>query len=592
LNPEPAFSDDAELIEVDVAARAEGAKNFGAQLLKGIKQIGMYRHAENKYPEFLRPALEALETFTQTYGALVVVVEQQRFSAYGESLFGEEPSPLPYRFYRDGIRQLIFRPGLTKEELTSFTLIAVSDPERGEDALAQLWRTELEHLEYLVVEGFHMDSVPDDQVQVEVERVVGYLQGRLRSQTEDSLRFARVSTEDLDARLEGIEQLRGAVITGETADDTLKAALQRELEEEESNRLFPKLVSAVFQVIETGAEDAPALEDMFIQLLDAMLLQEDFTTINQMVLKLKAMERGEHAEAVQRLREGFVLKMAEDHRLTRIGDILKSHKPKRPAEVTRYLSTLDGTMVPTLLSVLETIGIPENRQLICDLLVPFAKMNAQPFQHRLTVFDKPQTVRDMVYILDKTQAVDRFKMLEPVLASSNLALRLEVLAIIARGRTPECHRMIASALEDPVQQMRIVSAKLLAELEPELAFRELHRIVREKNFSNRTAEEKGALYAALGSTGQPGALSLISQILQVRPNLFNKQKVLEDKLLAIQGLQGACTIQTLKLLQTLVEDKNQGPELTMAAKRAVFRVKKELFGEPGAGGGEPEAEGG
>src|SRR5438445_8086417 len=32
-------------------------------------------------------------------------------------------------------------------------------------------------------------------------------------------------------------------------------------------------------------------EEMFLQLLDAMLLQEDFTTISQLVLKLRAMQQ-------------------------------------------------------------------------------------------------------------------------------------------------------------------------------------------------------------------------------------------------------------------------------------------------------------
>src|SRR4030095_5603242 len=101
-----------------------------------------------------------------------------------------EDTPLPYKFYRDGIRQLIFRPGLRLDELVAFTLIALSEPDRGaEDVLAQLWRAGMEHLEYVMVEGFKMDEVSEQEVEVEVDKVVGYLYSRLKTGSDDYLRF-------------------------------------------------------------------------------------------------------------------------------------------------------------------------------------------------------------------------------------------------------------------------------------------------------------------------------------------------------------------------------------------------------------------
>ncbi len=68
-------------------------------------------------------------------------------------------------------------------------------------------------------------------------------------------------------------------------------------------------MNAVFQVVEGGADDPKVLEEMLIQLLDAMLIQEDFGTINQVVLKLKAMEQRGQSETEARLRKQFVAKM-------------------------------------------------------------------------------------------------------------------------------------------------------------------------------------------------------------------------------------------------------------------------------------------
>lgn len=571
---------------VDPAAeqKIEAARNIAFHLLKGIKQIGMYRHAESKFPEFLQNTHQAFHQYLEQFGPLALKVEQQNFQHLKQDLF-DEPTNLAFKFFREGIRAMIFRPGLTIEELVTFTLIAVSEPERGaDDVIAQLWKASLEHLEYVVVEGFRTDESSEEEVQVEVDKVVSYLYGRLRTTSDDFLRFARVSTEDLEVKLEGIDQIRGAVIQGTTATDELKAQLQREIAEEESARLFPKLVSAVFQVVEGGIDDAMLLEDMFIQLLDALLIQEDFGTINQMVLKLKAMEQRSLAnEGISRLRSTLVAKMGEEQRLTRVGDMLRVTRPKQPQDLIRYFQSLDTESIPTLLTVLESMEIPENRIMLCDLLAPFCKEMPDPFVSRLQA-DRPQTVRDMVYILEKSKHPDRLKLFGSVLQNRNLAVKLEVMSIISQTHTGEVRKIIFQALTtDSNMQVRMVAARLLPEFDRDKAYGDLMRIISAGDFEKKDPHERAALYAALGSTGVPTALLHLSEILSTRPGLMNRKKVMDDKILAIHGLAGACSVQAYKVLQSVVEDRGQPAEVLSAARRAMYQVKKVLFGD----GGEP-----
>lgn len=556
--------------------RIELARAFAGQLLKGVKQIGLYRHQESKFAEYLAPAHQALVAYQERFQSLTLKVEQQNFLILGQPMLTED-SNIPYKFYRDGLRQLTFRPEIRPDELVSFTLIATSEPERGaEDVLAQLWRAGNEHIEYVVVESFQMDEFSEEEIQVEVEHVVSYLQARLRSDSEDTLRFARVSTEDLDVKLDGIEQIRGAVITGSPASDELKAKLQKEIAEEESARLFPKLVNAIFQVIEGGLEDPQLLEEIFTQLLDALLLQEDFATINAIVLKLKAMEQ--RSEQLARLRTVMLARIAEEQRLARVAEILRHNKVKNGPEIIRYLQTLEPTTVPVLISLLETIELPENRALLLDVLASFAKTNPEPFVNHLGS-ERPQAVRDMVYVLEKANVPDRLKLFAPVLQHKNLAVRLEVMAIIARGRTGENRNLIAELLNDPAQQVRMLAARLLGEFDRERAFLDLIQIVRRPDFEKKTAEERGAFYAAVGATGVPQAFEMMSQLMQAKVTLLNRKKVLDDKLLAIHGLAGVCSVQAYKLLQSVVEDRSQPVEVLTAARKAMYQTKKALFGE-------------
>jgi hypothetical protein len=509
----------------------------------------------------------------------VLNVEAQNFTIGGESLLAED-SPLPFRFYRDGIRQLLFHKGFTLEELVGFTLIALSERERGaDDAVAQLWQADLPHVEYIAVEGFSVDGAgAQEDVDVQIDQIVSYLYQRLRSHSDDYLRFARVAASDLDTRFDGVEQLRGLVVTASPASDLLKQKLQREIQEEEHHRLFPKLVSAVFQVMEAGLRDNELLLDVLVQLLDALLLQEDFATIHQMVLKLTALGKSDNTGALERLREQFVAKMGEEQRVSRVADLLKAGRPRQPAEIRAYLESLDARSVPPLLAVLETVELPENRVLLCDVLVPFAQTAPEPFLVRLQS-ERPQTVRDMLYIVDRAQYADRAKLFNAVIYHPNLAMRLEVMQLMARSGSAEGRLLLVSLLNDDAPQVRMQAARLLPQMGAEPAYADLLRVIQGASFEKRSFEEKTAIFGGLGATGSPSALARFSEMLEARGNLLNRRRVLEDKLLAVQGLVGARSIQAYQSLQIIAEDPSQPNEVQSAARRGAAWVRKALFNE-------------
>jgi hypothetical protein len=240
-----------------------------------------------------------------------------------------------------------------------------------------------------MVEGFRMDEFSEEEIQVEVDQIVEYLQQRLRSNSDDALRFVRVTEADLDMRLDEIEQMRGLVITGAAVAPELKARIQKDIDEEENQRLFPKLVSAVFQVVESGVDDPELLSDMFSQLLDAMLLQEDFAIINQVVLKLRAMEHGRPDSAIGCC--ATVARMSEEQRLNRVGEVLRFSQLKNPRR-----RSLPGQRQQTRFDLLDVSRPSGSRIRRCS--------GSHPRQDRPEPVDRLRTTerldrRDMVYVL-------------------------------------------------------------------------------------------------------------------------------------------------------------------------------------------------
>jgi len=189
------------------------------------------------------------------------------------------------------------------------------------------------------------------------------------------------------------------------------------------------------------------------------------------------------------------------------------------------------------------------------------------------------TVRDMVYVLERAQLPERMQLFGRVLKHRNLAVRLDVMGTIARGRSVESRRLIAGALKDENAQVRVQAARLLPEYDREQAYRDLIAVAKHKDFKHRSAEEQAAFYTALGSTGLPAAFSLMTQLLAEKPQLWNRSRVLEDKLLAVHGLAGVQSIQSYKALQAVVDDRTQPSEVLVAARRALAETRRKLFGD-------------
>ncbi|MHB1843712.1 MAG: HEAT repeat domain-containing protein [Deltaproteobacteria bacterium] len=580
--------------ELDPAkqAQVDEAKDVFAQLLKGFKSIGLYRHNTARYGEFIEGAFARLTSYVGKHQSLGVKIEAQSFTLFGQSLLppGADEN-LAYKFHRDGIRHLVFRQGVTQEELLKFALIAITnfdDPQnRGADILSSLWNAGLEHIEHLVVEGFSVGELSEEEVQVEVDKIVGYLYQRLRSTSDDFLRFARLSADDLSLKMEAVDQLRGAVIQGTPVTEKLAQQLQGQLSEDEGPRLLPKLVQVIFSILDEEISAGNAgFEEILAQLIDAMLLQEDFGSISQILVKLRAMERSpEKAAGAAKLKNFVTEKLGEPERLRRIIDVLRAGVAKQPQEIQRYLASLDARAVIPLLEGLEQIELPQNRQLLCDALTVLGAETPDPFISRLSS-DRSALVRDMLYILEKIDIPDRTKMFEGALRNNNIAVRLEALGVIAKGRTEANRALLVQALSDSSTQVRAHAARALVKFDPARGFQDIQRLIRAPDFAKKPLEERQLLYAAIGASQLPAALTLFAQMLQQKGGLMRKRKVADDKLLAIAGLSECPSLAAYKLLQTESANTDNEDDVLTAARRAMGLIRRNLFGTDAPPAGE------
>ena len=421
----------------DKEKQASDARAVFDRLRKSMKQIALYRHNVDRYGEYLEGFTAGMRELLDKYPLFSVKLDAMAYKVGAHVVFEDDSREgnLIFPLWSAGVRMLMFKQGVTPEELQKFFLVCMgaSDTEKKgrDDIITSLWKAELEHIEYVVVEGFK--ALPDDdleEVEIEIDKVVAYLYRQLQSNSEDYLRFARISSEDLDLQLDSVDQMRGAVIQGVTCSPADRARVQAVLVREETRQLG-KLVTVLFQLLEldTTEENFEDVAEAFVQLLDALILQENFTAIDQIrsrfgVSSAKATLTPAQRGMVDRCGERFKLRMGESQRVQAIGQMLNTGLVKDADGVRKYLQNLGYEAIIPLLDMLESLQLLPNRRLVCDVLAELGRGFVDTFASRMN-HPSSNMVKDMIYIIDRINPPNKFQIFSTTLEHPNAILRLD-----------------------------------------------------------------------------------------------------------------------------------------------------------------------
>ena len=560
-------------------------QDYFTQLTKSLKKIGLYRHQAGQYAQFLIPAFGILQKVLDQQETVGLKVEQNTFKYHGAAVFDEPPSEQnpAFRLYREGVRLLIFRNGLTVEELLDFVLICLSHQQaRGriqEDIVSQLWEKGFSHIEYVVVESYVLGEGDEsgEEVEIELDQIINHIYQSLTGKSSDRIQAARVSLDDLEIELDQVQQARGLVVKNPDIPPQYRYKIRQELEAEEQTYMLPKLLTVIMEATADSLDPVTelALSDALIQLLDIFLLKEDFNNISRMIASLE--KRKDVLEGWHRVFERVREKMSDSERISRVGEAIDTMPDKQ--EIHRsldYLQYLDENSFMPLLQTLENLNHPQARRVFCDVL---AVVGAGQLDTLITKLSSPKAnmVRDVVYVIDQINPEDKIAMFARLLAHPNRSIRLEALGAIGASESESGAAYVRKALNDPDAQVRIKAIQLLPSVDPKAAKSLLLKAVQHQDFDKKPTEEQVGTFTALAMTDDPESLEFFRQQLQAS-SLLGRKKLTEYKKNLINGLAYSASINAYKLLKAELERGFKDPAVTAAAQRACERLKERLLG--------------
>jgi len=152
----------------DVRRKLKGVHLEVAQVLynlaKTARSFGFYARDNQAIKNFMDELEVGLQAFLSEHGAIVLIVGADRFLYEGEEVYhdADRENGMPFRLFRDGVRAMTLKPGLTRPELEAILDILAKRASTGreaeeEDLVTLLWKKSFENVTYAAVEGFTHD---------------------------------------------------------------------------------------------------------------------------------------------------------------------------------------------------------------------------------------------------------------------------------------------------------------------------------------------------------------------------------------------------------------------------------------------------
>jgi len=126
-------------------------------LIKAISSIKTYGSGHPNISNFIKRTYEKTKSFLEEYGALILLVESEKFIHKKYEVYSQKDKTksIPFFLYKNGIRMFAFVEGLSEKELNDFINICATSED--EDIINELWVREFKGIWYYLIE-----DMPDE----------------------------------------------------------------------------------------------------------------------------------------------------------------------------------------------------------------------------------------------------------------------------------------------------------------------------------------------------------------------------------------------------------------------------------------------
>ncbi len=495
-----------------------------------------------------RRFLEGLRAeFQRLWGELdqiVVSVDEDHLYLGGQEVYASESraDSLAFLFFKDGVREITFTPGIEADELERFLGVlqkARKIVAEGDDLLTVLWEEDLRYFTYqyvdLLAEGVALPEPGAGNTQVEMQAVlvaedVDEEDDEAAAQSSESdgepAAPQTVKQDDFNPTLYALDPREMDVLRAEvrkelardTRGDVLSALFDRL--EEPSNR---RRQAEILQVVKT--------------LLPNFLSRGAIVAATRVLEELRALERKKGVFNEAGLAESREILDAVSAPET-IDELIKALYDgtirATPTQLGGFLMYLRGGALAPLLHASESVDHKELRSVLRAAVQGIANRNRSSVMTLLEESD-PVVAAGAARLVGDLQITEAGPALAQLLAHEHASVRLAAVEAAISLKASTVAGALQHALDDPDRDVRVAAARALGALKYGPAAGTLADIVKGREIRSADVGEKVAVFEAYGIVASDNGVRVLDQLLNGR-SFLGKREPSEVRAAAALGL--------------------------------------------------------
>ncbi len=502
----------------------EDVKELFVVLGKALRAYQLYDDNNPVRHRFVESLRHAFKSLWEEVEELVLQVDEDRILLAGKEVYSStnRGESLAFLFFKDGVRQISFLPGVEKQELEKFLSVLQRArkllPE-GDDLLTVLWEEDLHFFQYQYVdflaEGVSLPEAGAGNDQSDFQNV---LQAEAAGEEEEEGAAeddGKAGTEADDAPKTASKEDFNPTLY--SLDPKEKKTLRQELQKELNRDLRGDVLAALFDRLEEPQNPARQSEIIGVlgTLLPNFLSRGVFDRATQILEELRRLESAPGIFDESQLAESSALvdevsAPAAVHELIQAlydGSIRAS--PDQLGSFLRFLRS--GALAPLLRSS-ETVDHKELQAVLREAVKGIAERNRSAVV-RLLEEDDAVLASGAARLAGDMQITEAGPALAGLLAHSAPEVRLAAVEAAITLKASTAAGALQQTLDDPEREIRMAAARALGELKYRPAAVRFEAIVGSKEIRSADISEKVAFFEAYGMLAEERSVATLDKLL-------------------------------------------------------------------------------
>jgi len=516
------------------ALELKAARDVLLSLSKALKASRVYHPDNPAYQKLFQDLANSLASFLTAQPVMTWNIGQFRIDYEGQTVYeNRDPGEsLAFHLHKDGLRRLRFFEGVEPSEIQTFLEVlksSIYEPDADDDLATLFWEKDFPNIDYMVV-----DVMAEEGKEIDFSSLSQGLLDHGKTELE-----APLDTQSPGAQAGAADSLptytdlispapAGRIPIFSLAEEEVER-VKSEMGTEKGRDLGEEFIALLLEILSAkedieGSKEILAIVERIAEsyclqgnFLKAYQILRDLRQLMDLPLNLPEERRGQIREAVKR--------MGSSERLRRLPKVLNRADEGGLRSFQSYVSLLDHQAILPLCEVLGELEQMKARRILCDSIAQLAQGHVELLGP--AVKDSRWFVaRNVAYILGLMRDPQGVRYLKELVKDGESRVWKEAIrALGAIGDLASRDHLLGCLQSSPVP-LQVAAARALASLGEKRALSPLLKMVEDRDFLNRSQEEKREILEAVGQLGSDQVLPLLREIL-FKKSMFHRGRIEE-----------------------------------------------------------------